>query len=138
MSRLLALLPLFALACEPADKDGESGDTCCADQTITSTGGLYTLDVQWTPEPPVSGDVVLGIVLGDAATGEPVTGATLDLTPWMVDMGHGVQGDVVETEIGEGSYEVAFAFSMPGPWQITVDIIGPAGQDQAVWDVDVE
>lgn len=127
------LLFLLVAGCAAGDK----GDSGSSSDGLLSEGGLYSLVPTWDPDPPATGDAVLSMEISEAEDNSPLAGASLTVTPWMTDMGHGVSGDVLIAEDGEGQYAARFAFSMPGTWQITVIIAGDAGEDQVVFDVDV-
>ncbi len=71
-------------------------------------------------------------------SGEGVTGATLAVEPWMVSMDHGIQDTPQIDEGNDGHYDVSFAFSMPGSWEVRVDIDAAHGQDDAVVTFDVQ
>jgi hypothetical protein len=116
----------------------------CADTEpagmIELMGEQMKYHVQLTPEPspPVAGDVVLDVTLMDHATMEGVAGATLTVEPWMVAMNHGVEGTPTVSDDGGGDYTVGFAFSMPGSWEVRIDIDGASGVDRVVAELEVE
>ncbi|MEQ1504823.1 MAG: FixH family protein [Myxococcota bacterium] len=100
-------------------------------------GGLYTVRWApdrdpWTNEEPVSLDTQ--IVRGDA----PESGAILDLVPWMSTMGHGIDGAVEITELEPGTYRSSWTFTMPGPWDVRIDIDGSGGSDHLVLTTHVQ
>ena len=68
------------------------------------------------------------------AQGQPVTGATVTLAPYMPDHGHGPS--VVPTVSASGStYTVSnIDLFMPGVWQMTFNVTDGSAQDQAVVD----
>jgi hypothetical protein len=104
--------------------------------SMGSAQGVYVLELSLDPDPPVTGDTRLAVLLlaGDAA----VEGAALTLTPWMPEHGHGVGAAPRVTELGDGAYEADFAWSMPGAWEVTIDIEADGGPDTAVVAVEVE
>lgn len=114
---------------------GETSDT--GDQAFLTDQGLYELMVDMDPHPPTVGDSTLTVMVHDAATGEPVADATLAVTPWMPEHGHGVSEDPVVSGEG-GTFTVTFAYSMPGTWELTFDVDSSLGADSAVLTVDVE
>ncbi len=109
-------LLLFACSSEPAELDVM----------------LHTID----PDPPVAGDVVATLHLSWADDGEPVTDAEVHVTPWMTAHGHGIDTPPEVAELGDGQYEADFAFSMPGTWELQVDVDDGAGQGSV--EVEVE
>lgn len=124
-----ALLSL--LACATSDDDS------AASGALLSEAGLYSLVVAMSPDPPTVGDSTLTVDLHDAETDQLVTGATLQVTPWMPDHDHGIS-DAPEVVEDGGVYTVRFAYSMPGSWELTFDIDGSPGVDSAVLAVEVE
>lgn len=104
--------------------------------TADSLAGLYTLELAPERDPFVAGDQseLHIVVTGEAG---PTTSAALSLTPWMPDMGHGIaQAPEV---VGDGdAYLATWVFSMPGYWELTIDIDAEHGADQAVVAYDVE
>lgn len=125
------LLAAGLVACAPADDHPDAG-------AITSDAGLYEILYAATPDPPVAGDTELALFLEEAETGDPVVGAGLEVEPWMPSMNHGITGEVEVTELGDGDYVAAWAYSMPGYWEVTVDIDTEAGIDFVVLGFDVE
>ena len=70
--------------------------------------------------------------------GDPATGVTVGLVPWMPAHNHGIPQDVTVSEAGAGAYEATFAFSMPGSWELQLDLDGEPGQDTARYEVEVQ
>jgi len=63
---------------------------------------------------------------GDPA--RPVTDAEIAIEAWMPEHGHGTQGTERDpTHVHEGMYEAATDWTMPGAWQLRVDVSLPAG-----------
>lgn len=127
------VLPILLLACVSSGADsGALGELL-----LDSEAGLYGLTVSMAPDPPIAGDTRLAVGIDDAASGQPVTGADLQVTPWMPAHDHGISEppEVVEDA---GTYTVTFAYSMPGTWELTFDIDAAAGSDRAVLTVEVE
>jgi hypothetical protein len=57
------------------------------------------------------------------ATGSAITGAQLDAEPWMPSMGHGSPVKPSTTEIGAGEYRIEdLSYTMPGKWEVRVDV----------------
>jgi hypothetical protein len=101
------MLLLFACSTEPAELDVM----------------LHMTD----PDPPTAGDVVATLHLSWADDGGDVTDADVLVTPWMTAHAHGIDTAPEVTELGDGLYEAAFAFSMPGTWELQVDVDDGAG-----------
>lgn len=146
MSRRSALLTAALSACttaptDAADDTDPDTDTDAVDTQepepldpfeATATGELtsprgYALAWTFTPFPATTGDALLQLT-SDAAE--------VDVLPWMSVHGHGAGGLDVE-DLGEGSWQAAWSYIMPGPWEVTVTVEGPAGADEIVFEVDV-
>ena len=124
------MLPLLcALACSPEEEDSGS-------ERLVTDAGLYELSVQMSPDPPVTGDATLTVEIQDGATGDPISGATLTVVPWMPDHGHGLAEPPLVVE-DQGVYTVTFAYTMPGTWELTFQVDGALGADSAVLTVEV-
>jgi hypothetical protein len=105
--------------------------------SITTDAGLYDLLLEpsadpWTAGEPISLDVTV------EHKGEPVEGATLFVEPWMPDHGHGISDPPSVRELGNGTYQASWAFSMPGAWELTIDVQAEPGSDTAVVRYDVQ
>ena len=101
--------------------------------------GVRLLDAE--PAPPDRGDNEW-TVLALGAGGDPLAEASLRVSPWMPDHGHGTTpADFEGRPSGEaGTFEVGpFNLFMPGLWEVTVEVTGPGGgEDRAVFRFDVE
>ena len=51
--------------------------------------------------------------------------------------GHGISGEPLVTEVGDGTYTAVFAFSMSGTWEVTISVDGSAGADSVTIPYDV-
>ena len=98
----------------------------------------YHATISPSPAPPVAGDVSLDVLLMDHATMEGVEGATLVVEPWMPAHNHGIEGTPAVSDDGGGTYTVDFAFSMPGVWEVRIDIDGASGVDRVVAELEVQ
>ncbi len=78
------------------------------------------------PGPPVKGTNTWDIEVDEAATGTPLDGLDINVTPWMPDHGHGTSMPVVVTPTGSGGrYTLAPVFlRMSGFWQVKLTIVG--------------
>jgi hypothetical protein len=144
---LVALIPSVLAACGGGDDDGyaDDGSYDCATEDradvfavgLARPGEKGTLTVRLmasTPAPPSRGDNTWSIELVDAA-GAPVTGAAVEVVPFMPDHRHGTGIKAKITEQGAGLYQAApVNLWMPGLWEITVEAT-PAGgaEDRAVF-----
>lgn len=149
----LASLPLAALAlaaCSGGDPEttstsgttssgaGGSAAFCSSDpradayvvglSRASKDGTLKVRFVDANPAPPAKGTNTFVVAIEDEA-GKPVDGATVTLTPFMPDHGH---GSSVTPQVAPGkdpgTYQVSNVYLfMPGIWQLTFDVT-PAGQ----------
>jgi nitrogen fixation protein FixH len=88
----------------------------------------WTMALSTTPDPPVSGKVILfRLTLWDQ-TGRPVTGAHVEaaLDMPLMDMG---PNHVILTDKGIGAYEATATFTMTGPWNV---VVGAQAQNQSI------
>jgi len=128
---LAALAALGTLACTETPT--------LATQSVHTDDGLYMVAYSTDPTPPLAGDTVLMLEIMDVGDNHaPVLDAVLDIEPWMPAMNHGIMGDVTVMEMGEGTYEAEWAYSMPGGWEVTVDVDADAGTDSVVLGFEVE
>ncbi|GAB4390763.1 MAG: hypothetical protein Kow0025_24990 [Thermodesulfovibrionales bacterium] len=64
-----------------------------------------------------------------------VMGASVRVTPWMPEMGHGVRDKPVVRERGGGLYSVEnIDITMPGRWQLKVEVEKDGLRDEAVFE----
>ena len=73
--------------------------------------------------PAKSGDNTLGITVTNAA-GKPVTAAKVTAQVAMTSMDMGTATPAVK-ETGKGHYTSTVAFSMAGPWRVTLKVAAP-------------
>jgi hypothetical protein len=79
-----------------------------------------------TPAPPARGDNSWMVEIVDG--GGPVSGATVDVTPFMPDHRHGTPIDAVVTDQGSGQYQVTpVNLWMPGLWETTIEATPSGG-----------
>jgi hypothetical protein len=73
--------------------------------------------------------------LANGVAGGPITGATISVTPFMPKHGHGSPKDAVITELSTaGQYKLSPVYlSMPGLWEITLDVTTPSASDSAIF-----
>lgn len=100
--------------------------------TVSGASKLLTISlVKLTPETVGTGVNDWTIELRDAA-GKALDGATITVTPFMPDHGHGASVVPAVTALGGGRYDVArLSLPMPGVWQLTFDASVPGGTADA-------
>lgn len=132
MSASRSILAVFALGCAPA-----AGDSAAAwgPVQVDTDAGAFSLDLDLTPDPPVAGEATLRIDAWDAQ-GDAVQ-PTLALTPWMPVHGHGVSEDPAYTDV-DGGVEATFAWSMPGEWELRIEVSDGDVSDSVVVPVEVQ
>jgi len=118
---------------------------CSSNSALAGAGGwqsskadLYRARFVPDPEPPATGQNALDITL-EASDGKPVEGATIAIEPWMPAHGHGSSAVPVVQGVGGGSYHATeLVYTMPGQWELRVDVSAGAGDDQFAVPLDVQ
>ena len=147
-SRLMrsAFGAILLTACSESEPDSGAALPDCAGRgddltTLRLTEGELTLSVlETSPAPPGVGDNVWRLRLDDA-THEPVTGlaASMSVTAFMPDHGHGTPVSVGVTENKPGEYELGPVNTfMPGLWQISLVLTRAAASERFEFNVCVE
>ena len=94
----------------------------CGSSTATSarqdSGNLVNIKVDTNPKPAAMGDIELIFNITDAS-GNPIEGATVDVTAIHTDM-TGMDMSGAATEQGAGKYAINANFSMSGNWKLKV------------------
>ena len=105
---------------------GEPGETYTAGMSHTGDlGAIEFVLVSSDPAPPDKGVNVFTIQVTDLSTGVAIDGATVPITPFMPEHGHGTNPENYETEpTGEaGSYQsVPIDLFMSGLWDLTFTV----------------
>ncbi len=111
-----------------------------APSMIDTEGGVYALHITPSTDAPTAGtDFSLDLMLHDAADDSLVSGATVEVEPFMPEHGHGVSDEPVVTETETaGMYMATWQYTMPGTWEVTVHVMGEPGHDHAVFGYEVE
>ena len=115
-----------ALACMTSGR----GDTYAVGLQHTGMNALYVFKLMSAmPAPPGRNLNVWVIQISWEATGAPVTGASLTVTPFMPDHQHGPGAytpQVMEQQATPGQYQISDINTwMPGYWEITIDAKTP-------------
>ena len=147
---LLAGTLLCAVGCQdkapPAPKPVESAPqskpgTQAASQNFAEklegkgTKGLYHFKLTMKPSQPKLNEMFrTEVLLTDATTGEPITGATVKVDASMPEHRHGMMTAPTYEELGEGRYLTkGMKLHMHGSWEVKVDADTHAGADHLDW-----
>jgi hypothetical protein len=96
---------------------------------------LFSVEMVIKGKEPFTGVNTIDLIIHNRED-KDVTGASITVTPWMPDMGHGVFEKPVVTEKGGGLYTVDnVIFIMSGHWELRVDVSEKGQQDRAVFDL---
>ncbi|MEZ4225547.1 MAG: FixH family protein [Polyangiaceae bacterium] len=113
-------------------------DPAADDGIVVSASGRYELSAAFSPDPPQVGANTWTLDLRTRA-GVPVVDAALTAEPWMPVHGHGVPVVPKVVAEGEGSYRVEnLRFTMPGTWEVRVELSTDEDKDQLVVRSDVQ
>lgn len=108
----------------------------CAPPEGTTEGGLHIEAT--TQGAPKVGQNTLELTLRDDE-GEPVSGATLTVHPFMSAHGHGSSETPQITDHDDGSYTAApITLTMPGAWEVTISATHQKREGELVLQWDVE
>lgn len=101
--------------------------------TEPSANGLFAVALMSSvPGPPIQGANTWTIGVNDA-TGSPVDGLTIGVTPWMPDDRHGTSVQAAITDQGNGAYSMAPIYLfMQGYWTVTMRLQSAAGMSDSV------
>ena len=128
----------FIVACGEADDDHDHSSSN-DEEALVSEDGHFAIDFTADPDPPTTGDNTLIIHLVDSEAGEAITGAELEVEPWMPGHGHGSPQVPSVTEEGDGEYLVEnIYYSMPGYWELHIDVTDNGTTDTFTIAFDVE
>ena len=135
--RIFALaLPFLLLgACE--EEEDEHSHTGTETGEMMTDNGLYMIHLTPSADPYGAGvevELDMHIMVDDVG----VPGATVSVTPFMPDMGHGIDTPPTVTEGDMGMYTAAWTFSMSGLWELDIEIDGSEGTDMVTVSYEVE
>lgn len=114
----LMILALSWFGCGDAAEDDEE------DRSVSGTyevDGDLVVDVVFEPDPPRTGavDMEMELFVDD----EAAEGAAIEVEPWMPAHAHGSSTEAVVHDEGQGHYRVDdLTFSMPGLWEVHIDV----------------
>lgn len=108
------------------------------DPARTSDNEDFKVAISASPVQPVTGTNELRFYVFKGM-GTPVTGATIDVEPWMPGHGHGSTEVPVVSEDGDGWYTVSNVFyTMPGYWELYIDIDDSVDADSVTFEYNVQ
>lgn len=117
---------------------GASDETAEGTQALASEGGHFRGSFTPEPDPPTTGENALALGLTDAP-GVAIDGATLAADPWMPSMGHGSPVAPTSVELGGGDYRIEhLSYTMPGDWEVRVDVSAGGVTDRFVVPLGVQ
>jgi hypothetical protein len=120
-----ALACALAVGCAPPEV--ASGDFPAEPYaTIASDEGAFVIEVRTAPrQPPTRGSAEVELRITDA-DGEPIDDLSLDVVPFMPDMGHAAATEPSIEALGGGRYDVSpVDMFMSGRWELLTTIDGP-------------
>ena len=109
LASVIVLLAVFLAAC---------GSGNAAIPAPQDSGKPVNINVDTNPNPAAMGDIELILNVTDAS-GNPIEGATVDVTAIHTDMA-GMDMSGAATEQGAGKYAINANFSMSGNWKLKV------------------
>jgi hypothetical protein len=100
---------------------------------LGEAGNLGFTLMSGDPAPPIRGDNIWVIQIDENAS--PVTGAAINVQPFMPAHGHGAGKPVnVAPEASPGQYRLSpVNLWMPGVWETTILVTSPAASDEVVF-----
>ena len=106
--------------------------------SVSSAAGTLHVDVRSSPtQPPELGNGSWSYTITDTTSGQPATGLSLQVVPWMPAMGHGTSTVPSVSDMGNGVYVIDdVVLFMPGQWELRTTISGPEN-DKLVVSVDI-
>ena len=113
--RKLVLIPMLVLLSVLLAACGSRSAVTPAPQV---SGKPVNIKLETNPNPAAVGDLELVLNITDA-NGDPLEGATVDVTATHVDMA-GMDMSGAATEQGVGKYAINANFSMSGNWKLKV------------------
>jgi hypothetical protein len=101
-----------------------------------SANGLYQIEIEPEAEPVQQGPLHAWIVTVKTTDGQPVVDARLAVDGGMPQHGHGLPTRPQASDIGDGRYRVeGMRFNMSGWWVLKLGVEGPAGKDEAEFNL---
>ena len=134
----LLLAVVFSAGCGGGGAANPDGDfnTCATDtravpyhagMSATSQTGVFTVKLLTSsPGPPIKGQNDWMVEIDETATGLPLAGVDVTVSPFMPDHQHPTTRPVVVTPTGDGTYDFnpVYLF-MPGYWEVRLTVSAP-------------
>ena len=107
--------------------------------TVRTEAGVYALELQLDDPAALRGRLHSWRMRATLPGGRPITPARLALSGGMPQHRHGFQSAPRVTEaLGDGWYRVeGVRFHMPGLWTLRIEVVGDAGADVAIVELEV-
>lgn len=121
-------------ACTPVPPEAK---VLVAPNSVDTLDGSFHLLLEAVPQPYVAGRNSVLMVMVESE-GEVDSTASMTVQPWMPDHDHGISPGPTVTVAEDGRLQADWMFSMPGRWELTLDIDGAAGSDTVVVAYDVD
>lgn len=140
---------LALVGCDNGTGTSSTGDVDCstdpramtyaANMSVDGKSKLYHVElVSSDPAPPARGNDTWVFKVVDA-NNQPVSGATVTVTPYMPDHRHGTQVVPTVTTNQDGTFTATpLYFFMPGLWTVTFDVKATQGEDSVLYGFCVE
>jgi hypothetical protein len=115
---------------------GDSGSAEAAHQAPTD-GGTFVVGYTSDPDPIAVGPFSMTLEV-EPSSGELPEALDVAVSGWMPAHGHGMPTTPVVTSLGGGRFEVTnLRISMPGDWELRVDVSAGDASERAVFDVTI-
>ncbi len=130
MKRIAVFITVFASACSGGDPSGAPTTSIA---TVTTDSGAATVRVLGPSDPLSRGASSLVFDISNTASGVPIDGLAISITPWMPSMSHGASTLPTVTARGGGLYDVSgVVLVMPGAWQLRTHLAGTLDDTTAI------
>jgi hypothetical protein len=125
MQLLRCLAVSLTMGCGAAPSVAENGFPAEPLVSLTSMSRQLQVALRTSPQPPTRGAQSAEYTVTSAANGEPVSGLSLRVVPWMPAMGHGTSSVPSIEETAPGTYVVTNVYLyMAGFWVLRTTISG--------------
>ena len=138
MNRALVVGAVLVLAIGAGCGDADDSEPEANDGQVESALGEFQGVFAHDPVSPQTGEATLDMELTDAS-GAAVAGADISVEPWMPAHGHGSPETPQVSETEAGRYQVTnIVYSMPGEWELRIDVDAGGTTDRFVLTYDVQ